>query len=85
LKASLVVTLVSNSGILLSIALPVMYLFFGIGGLGIALGTPGIARFLQQLFTAKNQGLGNGVIQSATGVSTLILAAVIPFIAVDGQ
>jgi len=85
IRVSLLVTLISNVGIALSTSLIMMSVFLGLGGIGNALSTPGIARFVQQAIALKNQGLAYGVKQSATGISTLVGGAAIPFIAGEGQ
>jgi MFS family permease len=85
LRIALLVTLVSNFGIALSNSLVVMSIFLGVGGFANALATPGIARFVQQAIANKNQGLAYGIKQSATGISTLIGGAAIPFISGEGQ
>lgn len=85
LRVSLLITLFSNLGIAFSNSLIIMSVFLGVGGIGNALATPGIARFVQQVIANRNQGLAYGVKQSATGISTLIGGAAIPFFASDGQ
>lgn len=85
IRVSLTITLISNLGIAFSNSLITMGIFLGLGGIGNALSTPGIARFVQQSIKYNRQGLAYGVKQSATGISTLIGGAAIPFVADPGQ
>jgi MFS family permease len=85
LKLSMVITFLSSIGIAFAQTLGTICLFLAIGGLANALATPGIAKFVQNRFEAKRHGLAYGFKQSATGLSTLIGAAAIPFVTSNGE
>lgn len=85
LRMSIIMTIISNLGITLSNSLVVICASLAIGGLGNALATPGIAQLVQDRIELRKQGLAYGFKQSATGLSTLIGGAAIPFVALDNQ
>lgn len=85
LRLAIIMTIISNLGITLSNSLVVICASLAIGGLGNALATPGIAQLVQDRIELRKQGLAYGFKQSATGLSTLIGGAAIPFVALDNQ
>jgi len=85
LRLAINMTIISNLGITLSNSLVVICASLAIGGLGNALATPGIAQLVQDRIELRKQGLAYGFKQSATGLSTLIGGAAIPFVALDNQ
>ena len=85
LKLSMLIIFISSAGITFSKSLLMVCFFLAIGGFGSALATPGIAKFVQDRFESRRQGLAYGFKQSATGLSTLIGGAAIPFVASNGQ
>jgi len=85
LRLAIIMTIISNLGITFSNSLIVICASLAIGGLGNALATPGIAQLVQDRIELKKQGLAYGFKQSATGLSTLIGGAAIPFVSLDNQ
>ena len=85
LRLAIIMTIISNLGITFSNSLVMICASLAIGGLGNALATPGIAQLVQERIELKKQGLAYGFKQSATGLSTLLGGAAIPFVALDNQ
>lgn len=85
LRLAIIMTIISNLGITFSNSLVMICASLAIGGLGNALATPGIAQLVQDRIELKKQGLAYGFKQSATGLSTLLGGAAIPFVALDNQ
>ena len=85
LRLAIIMTIISNLGITFSNSLVTICASLAIGGLGNALATPGIAQLVQDRIELKKQGLAYGFKQSATGLSTLLGGAAIPFVALNNQ
>jgi len=85
LKIAIIMTIVSSLGITFSNSLIMICISLAIGGFGNAIATPGIAQLVQERIELRKQGLAYGFKQSATGLSTLIGGAAIPFVAFDNQ
>ena len=85
LKTSMLITCLISIGISISNSLQEICVFLAIGGIGNALATPGIAKFVNDQIDKNSHGLAYGFKQSATGLSTLVGAAAIPFVATGGQ
>ena len=85
LRLAIIMTIISNLGITFSNSLVMICVSLAIGGLGNALATPGIAQLVQDRIELRKQGLAYGFKQSATGLSTLLGGAAIPFVAINNQ